>query len=67
MLHSSQYFSTLGLMTAPGSHTSQAWEDRFINKNIFTRKYLNIYVCLMYIPSLVQKRQLESKVNRVSQ
>jgi hypothetical protein len=49
MLHSSQYFSTLGSMTAPGSHASQAWGDRFINKNILTRKYLNIYELLMYV------------------
>jgi hypothetical protein len=35
-LHSSQYLSTLGLMTAPGIHTSEAWKDRFINKKIHT-------------------------------
>jgi hypothetical protein len=42
MLHSSQNFSTLGSATAPGNHTFEAWKDRFINKNIFTRKYLII-------------------------
>jgi hypothetical protein len=49
MLHSSQNFSTLGSMTAPGSHTSQAWKGRFINKNIHTCKYLIIYEFLMYV------------------
>jgi hypothetical protein len=49
MLNSSQYFSTLGSMIAPGNHTSQAWTDRFINKNIHTRKYLITYELLMYV------------------
>jgi hypothetical protein len=51
MLHSSQYLSALGSMTAPGIHTSEAWKDRFINKNIDTCNYLIIHVfnvCLMY-------------------
>jgi hypothetical protein len=40
MLHSYQYFSTFGSMTAPGSITSQAWKDLLLTKNIHTRKYL---------------------------
>jgi hypothetical protein len=43
MLHSSQYLSTLVSMTVPGIHTSQAWKDHFMNKNIHTCNYLIIY------------------------
>jgi hypothetical protein len=35
-------------MTAPGIHTSEAWNDRFMNKNIHTCNYLIIYELLMY-------------------
>jgi hypothetical protein len=39
MLHSSQYFSTLGPMTAPGIHNLSSMEGQFYKK-----KYAYMYI-----------------------
>jgi hypothetical protein len=67
MLHSSQYLSTSGSMAAPGIHTSEAWKDHLINKTSIFDYSRIVNVCLLYIANFIQKRQLESKINRASQ